>query len=92
MDDGVYGSINGQIYDKVIYPLEVPYNSSSTKFPSVLTGPTCCSFDIIKENYMLPELEVGDLIVAKHIGAYAWSTASNFNLIDRTKVIVLDSS
>ncbi|MEI8597389.1 hypothetical protein P4S64_06350 [Vibrio sp. M60_M31a] len=38
--------------------------------PSVLSGPTCDSIDVIAENVMLPKLENGDLIIGRMMGAY----------------------
>ena len=57
------------------------------RLPSVLAGPTCDSIDVIAENLMLPELEVGDLIVGRAMGAYTWASASEFNFFPRATVV-----
>jgi ornithine decarboxylase len=62
LDDGLYGTYNGQLYDHIDYPLSFPYNSGET-FPSALSGPTCDSLDMIREDIMLPKMNVGDLVV-----------------------------
>jgi ornithine decarboxylase len=38
---------------------------------------------------MLPELEVGDLIVGRMMGAYTWASATDFNFFKRAKVVVM---
>ena len=82
LDDGVYGSFSGQIYDHVRYPLEV-FADAPQGFPSVLAGPTCDSIDIIAEKVDLPELQIGDLVVGHMMGAYTAASATDFNLVKR---------
>lgn len=89
LDDGVYGSFSGQIYDRVRYPLEV-FADAPQRFPSVLAGPTCDSVDIIAENVDLPELQIGDLVVGHMMGAYTAVSATDFNLVKKAKIVWLD--
>ncbi len=56
LDDGLYGSYSGQLYDHAKYPVE-SLREGDEKFPSVLAGPTCDSIDVIAENLMLPAAE-----------------------------------
>ncbi len=86
LDDGLYGSYSGQLYDHARYPVE-PLREGSHRLPSVLAGPTCDSIDVIAENLMLPKLEVGDLIVGRAMGAYTWASASEFNFFPRATVV-----
>src|SRR5271154_4203041 len=46
LDDGLYGSYSGQVYDHALYPLEALAAAGET-YPSVLAGPTCDSIDVI---------------------------------------------
>uniref|UniRef100_A0AAG5DNR0 Orn/DAP/Arg decarboxylase 2 N-terminal domain-containing protein n=1 Tax=Anopheles atroparvus TaxID=41427 RepID=A0AAG5DNR0_ANOAO len=48
-------------------------------WPTSLWGPTCDSADIICERLELPELEVGDFLVFRAMGAYGATVASRFN-------------
>ena len=57
---------------------------------SVLAGPTCDSIDVIDDNILLPELEVGDLVVGRMMGAYTWASATDFNFFKRAKVVVMN--
>jgi len=56
---------------------------------SVLAGPTCDSIDVIDDSILLPELEVGDLVVGRMMGAYTWASATDFNFFKRAKVVVM---
>jgi len=89
LDDGLYGSYSGQVYDHATYPVEALVPAGST-YPSVLAGPTCDSIDVINEHLELPKLDVGDLVVGRAMGAYTWASASEFNFFPRATVLALD--
>jgi ornithine decarboxylase len=89
LDDGLYGSYSGQMYDHAKYPLEALVPPGPT-YPSILSGPTCDSIDVIREQLELPKLDVGDLIVGRVMGAYTWASASEFNFFPRATVLGLD--
>lgn len=89
LDDGVYGSFSGQIYDHMRYPLEV-YSDDQHRYASVLAGPTCDSIDLIAEGLQLPQMHLGDLVVGRMMGAYTAASASDFNLLRRAKVVVIN--
>ena len=89
LDDGLYGSYSGQMYDHARYPIEA-LAAPGKSYPSVLAGPTCDSIDVIRESLDLPKLDVGDLIVGRSMGAYTWASASDFNFFPRATVLALD--
>ncbi|MEA3150212.1 MAG: ornithine decarboxylase [Gammaproteobacteria bacterium] len=89
LDDGLYGSYSGQMYDHARYPIEALVPAGTT-YPSVLAGPTCDSIDVIGEDLDLPKLDVGDLVVGREMGAYTWASASEFNFFPRATVLALD--
>jgi ornithine decarboxylase len=89
LDDGLYGSYSGQMYDHATYPVEALVPPGVTH-PSVLAGPTCDSIDVIAESIELPALEVGDIVVGRSMGAYTWASASEFNFFPRATVLALD--
>ncbi len=89
LDDGLYGSYSGQVFDHATYPIE-PLTASGPLFPSVLAGPTCDSIDVIRESIDLPRLEQGDLVVGRVMGAYTWASATEFNFFPKTTVLALD--
>ncbi len=89
LDDGLYGSYSGQLFDHAKYPLEALVPAGAL-YPSVLAGPTCDSIDVIDEHLSLPRLEVGDLILGRMMGAYTWASASEFNFFPKATVLALD--
>ena len=89
LDDGLYGSYSGQLYDHARYPVEA-LRQGEALLPSVLAGPTCDSIDVIAENLMLPELKSGDLIVGRAMGAYTWASASEFNFFPKATVVAVN--
>jgi ornithine decarboxylase len=94
LDDGMYGTYSGKIFDHADYPITTVRELTEpncTRYPSVLAGPTCDSIDVPYENLLLPALDVGDLILAPMTGAYTLATATDFNFFPRAKLINLDS-
>jgi ornithine decarboxylase len=90
LDDGLYSSYSGQLFDHARYPVE-PLRNGAEKLPSVLAGPTCDSIDVIAENLMLPKLKVGDLVVGRAMGAYTWASASEFNFYPKATVVAVNT-
>ena len=94
LDDGLYGSYSGQLFDHAKYPVEVldaAGRKDAERLPSVLAGPTCDSIDVIAENLMLPELVAGDLIIGRAMGAYTWASASEFNFFPKATVVTVNA-
>ncbi|HEY1723830.1 MAG TPA: type III PLP-dependent enzyme [Steroidobacteraceae bacterium] len=89
LDDGLYGSYSGQLYDHARYPVEA-LRQGEPLLPSVLAGPTCDSIDVIAENLMLPQLKAGDLVVGRAMGAYTWASASEFNFYPKATVVAVN--
>ena len=91
LDDGLYSSYSGQLFDHARYPLESLKQSTDLR-PSVLAGPTCDSIDVIAENIMLPKLKVGDLVLGRAMGAYTWASASEFNFFPRATAVSVNET
>ena len=89
LDDGLYGSYSGQMYDHANYPVEALAARGGSHL-SVLAGPTCDSIDVIRENVRLPLLDMGDIIVGRIMGAYTAATASDFNFFPRATLLAID--
>jgi len=86
LDDGIYGSYSGQLFDHAVYPLQV--FRGGKKHASIIAGPTCDSIDVVAENILMPSLEIGDLIVGHQMGAYTAATKTRFNSLPDAKLIV----
>jgi len=90
LDEGVYSAFSGQIFDHVRYPLEI-FSDDERRSRGVLAGPTCDSIDLVAEDVLLPELQLGDLVVGHMMGAYTAATATQFNSLPKTKIVVVNS-
>ncbi len=91
LDDGIYGSFSGILFDHGDYPL-CTLKPNAPTYSSVLAGPTCDSIDVIAENIMLPKLDNGDLIIGRMMGAYTSATATDFNFFKRAQTVVMNES
>ena len=91
LDDGIYGNYSGQLFDGVKYPISVFVDGGGVQ-PSVLAGPTCDSIDVIAEDILLPNLEIGDLVVGHVMGAYTHATATHFNSLNPSQVICINQT
>ncbi|MEM8985075.1 MAG: type III PLP-dependent enzyme, partial [Pseudomonadota bacterium] len=89
LDDGVYGSFSGQLFDHARYPLRALGNASPTERATV-AGPTCDSVDVIAENIPLPALAVGDLVRGSMMGAYTAASATDFNALPRASIVAIN--
>ena len=90
LDDGLYGSFSGQLYDHARYPVAALRDKPGPRFHSVLAGPTCDSIDVVREDIELPELEAGDVIVGRQMGAYTVASATDFNFFPRARTVVVN--
>jgi len=83
LNDGVYGSFNCTIFDHIVVEA-TPYLTEEEQAArpvskSTIWGPTCDSMDLILKDVPLTEMEVGEWIVFKEMGAYTIAAASTFN-------------
>ena len=96
LDDGVYGSFSGQIFDHAVYPVQaLTVNGAApspelAEHPAVLAGPTCDSIDVVAEGLPLPELHAGDLLVGRMMGAYTCASATDFNFFPRARIVAVN--
>ena len=90
LDDGIYGSFSGQLYDHSHYPVQPVAPHAGPRLPCVLAGPTCDSIDVISEDIPMPELMAGDLLIGRQMGAYTNATATDFNFFPRARMLILN--
>jgi len=80
VNDGVYQSFNCIFFDHAHpHPLVFDPKGRTETFKSTVFGPTCDSMDCIAKDHPLPELEVGEWLYFKAMGAYTVAAASPFN-------------
>jgi ornithine decarboxylase len=88
LDDGLYSTFSGIVYDHCQYPVVTDRPGEGRL--SVLAGPTCDSFDVMYDGLMIPEHNVGDTIVFPLTGAYCAVSGSDFNSLKRPDYVVID--
>ncbi|MBX7450746.1 type III PLP-dependent enzyme [Mycolicibacterium sp. 3033] len=92
LDDGLYGSYSNVMTEDVHAPIlaltELTGQGEPTLQPVTLAGPTCDSADVIAREYPMPGLTVGDVLVSPLMGAYTTVTASRFNGIEATPIVM----
>lgn len=85
IDDSVYHTFSGIIFDHCQYPLKA-FKRGKAELCAVF-GQTCDGLDCISQSELLPELEIEDLVYAENIGAYSNASATWFNGFPPAKVI-----
>ncbi len=85
INDGVYHTYSGQIFDHVNYPV-IAFKEGAT-YISAVFGPTCDAFDTITLSAELPELEINDLVYSENMGAYTIASSTFFNGFPPAKVV-----
>jgi ornithine decarboxylase len=89
LNDGVYHTFSGQVFDHQHYPLHSFKNGE--KKVCATFGPTCDAFDTISLADELPEdLQIDDLLYAENIGAYTIASTTYFNGFPPPKVVHLN--
>jgi len=86
INDGVYHTFSGVIFDHCQYHFDA-FKEGPTQICTVF-GPTCDGLDVISMTEELPQdLQRGDLLSSKNIGAYSGATSTYFNGFPPAKVI-----
>jgi ornithine decarboxylase len=85
INDGVYHTYSGVIFDHCKYPIKA-FKKGPTQLSAVF-GPTCDALDVVSMAENLPALERDDLVYSVNIGAYSHASATYFNGFPPAKVI-----
>jgi len=85
INDGVYHTYSGQVFDHCTYPV-LAFKEGQRRISAVF-GPTCDAFDTITLSAELPDLNIGDLVYSENIGAYSIASSTYFNGFPPAKVV-----
>lgn len=85
IDDSVYHTYSGIIFDHCPYPLKA--FKPGKREVSAVFGQTCDGLDVISQSELLPDLEVDDLVYSENIGAYSNASATWFNGFPPARVV-----
>ncbi len=85
INDGVYHTYSGVIFDHCHYPVKA-FKRGPTTICAVF-GPTCDALDTVSLSEELPDLQLGDLVYSENIGAYSHASSTFFNGFPPAKVV-----
>lgn len=85
INDGVYHTYSGVIFDHCKYPIKA-FKQGPTSLCSVF-GPTCDALDVVSMAENLPDLARDDFVYSVNIGAYSHASATHFNGFPPAKVV-----
>src|SRR5208283_1450566 len=88
IDDGVYHTFSGIVFDHCQYHLKA-FKRGAMEICAVF-GPTCDALDTISLAEDLPDLPLGELLYADNIGAYSHASSTSFNGFPPAKVLHLN--
>lgn len=86
LDEGLYGTFSGVIFDHWDFELEA--FKEDVKIPATFAGPSCDSLDILFRDKLTAPLEIDDLILVPNCGSYTSASATTFNGFAKAPVIV----
>ncbi|TAN37684.1 MAG: type III PLP-dependent enzyme [Verrucomicrobia bacterium] len=90
INDGVYHTYSGIIFDHCKYPVKA-FKKGPTQICAVF-GPTCDALDTISLTEELPDLDLGDLVYSENIGAYSHASSTYFNGFPPAQVVHINQA
>lgn len=89
LDDGLYGSFSGIIFDH--WDFELEHFKQGKKIPATFAGPSCDSLDVMFRDRLTVPLTLDDLILVPVCGAYTSASATTFNGLARAEYVVWEN-
>lgn len=90
LDEGLYGTFSGVLFDQWDFKL-ISFKQGSKHVAATFAGPSCDSLDIMFRGRMTVPLEVGDILLVPSCGAYTSASATTFNGFSKAKFIVWET-
>jgi ornithine decarboxylase len=86
LDDGLYGTFSGVIFDH--WDFELIAFKSGEKIPATFAGPSCDSLDVMFRDKLTVPLEMDDILLVPNCGSYTSASATVFNGFAKTPRVV----
>ena len=86
LDDGIYGTFSGVIFDQ--WDFKLLSFKEGRKIRATFAGPSCDSLDIMFRGKLTEPLDVGDLLLVPVCGAYTSASATTFNGFKKARTVV----
>ncbi len=90
LDEGVYGTFSGVLFDHWDYDL-ISFKEGY-EIPATFAGPSCDSLDVICCERMTVPLAMDDLLLVPACGAYSSASATTFNGFSKAKTVVWEEA
>lgn len=87
LDEGLYGTFSGVIFDQWDFKL-ISFKEGEERVAATFAGPSCDSLDIMFRGRMTFPLKVGDLLLVPSCGAYTSASATTFNGFSRARFVI----
>lgn len=87
LDEGLYGTFSGVIFDQWDFKL-ISFKEGEERVAATFAGPSCDSLDIMFRGKMTVPLDVGDLLLVPSCGAYTSASATTFNGFSKAQFVV----
>lgn len=87
LDEGLYGTFSGIIFDQWDFKL-ISFKDGTENVSATFAGPSCDSLDIMFRGRLTVPLELGDLLLVPCCGAYTSASATTFNGFNRAKFVI----
>ena len=86
LDEGVYGTFSGVLFDHWDY--EFITFKEGEQHLATFAGPSCDSLDVISVGRMTVPLEMDDIILVPSCGAYSSASATTFNGFKKAETVI----
>lgn len=87
LNDGLFGEFLNKIWEpemiKLTPAIFIDEEVSRPIYKSIVWGPTCDSSDVVAENILLPEMQVGEFFITRNYGAYTACLTTPFNGMEK---------
>jgi diaminopimelate decarboxylase len=90
VDGGMADNIRSALYGARYTALAVEHASTPPEEHVCIAGRYCESGDILIDDVMVPYMQEGDLLLLPGTGAYCLPLSSNYNLVPRPAVLLVD--
>lgn len=85
LNESVYNSFNCTIFDCCVPNIRPLIVREGHLYKSRIYGYTCDSMDLLLDNSIMPNMEIGDWVYVEKFGAYTYSASSQFNGFQSTQ-------
>ncbi|MCD7975394.1 MAG: type III PLP-dependent enzyme [Phascolarctobacterium sp.] len=91
LDEGLYGTFSGVLFDQWDFRL-ISFKNTKERVSATFCGPSCDSLDIMFRGRITAPLEVNDILLVPACGAYTSASATTFNGFGKAEFVVWEQA